>query len=104
MECLPKLSAIIVAVNEEVLIEQIIGELKKQKYDGEVEIILADGGSSDNTVKLAKAHNVQVVYSARKGKSFQMNAAAKRAKGQILFLSMLICNSQIPYLLQLPKS
>ena len=85
MECLTKISAIIVALNEEVLIEQIIGELKKQKYDGGFEIILADGGSSDNTVNLAKAHNVQVVCSEKKGKSFQMNAAAKRAKGQILF-------------------
>ena len=82
---LPKISAIIVALNEELMIEKIVSELKKQKYPGEAEIILADGGSSDDTIELAKAQNVRVVISSKKGKAYQMNAAAKKAKGDILF-------------------
>lgn len=85
MSVLPKISAIIVALNEEMLIEQIIGELKKQNYNGDTEIILADGGSSDHTVNLAQAQKIQIVVSSQKGKAKQMNAAAKKATGAILF-------------------
>ena len=85
MPLLPKLSAIIVAVNEEGLIEQIIEELRKQNYSGEVEIILADGGSTDKTVQMAQAQGVQIVVASQKGKSLQMNEAANIATGEVLF-------------------
>ena len=87
MSCLPKISAIIVALNEELLINKVIWELEKQEYPGETEIILADGGSIDKTIELAQSQNVQVVVSSKKGKAFQMNAAAKKAKGDILFFA-----------------
>ena len=41
------ISVIIVAYNEELLIGSIIKELRKQEFEGDYEIILADGGSSD---------------------------------------------------------
>ncbi len=85
MIMVPKVSAIILAYNEEGLIEQIIAELKKQIYKGEVEIILADGGSSDRTVSLAKSHSVTIVKTEKKGKAVQMNAAANLSTGQVLF-------------------
>jgi len=78
------ISAIIVAYNEEDLIEVIIKELKKQQFRDKYEIILADGGSSDKTVMLAAKNKIQIV-NCRKGKSRQMNDAAKKAKGDILF-------------------
>ncbi len=78
------ISAIIVAYNEEDLIEVIIKELKKQQFHGKYEIILADGGSSDKTVMLAAENKIQIV-NCRKGKSRQMNDDAKKAKGDILF-------------------
>lgn len=81
----PTISAIIIALNEELLIEQIIAELRKQNYGGTVEIILADGGSTDRTVELAQAQAIKVVVAPRRGKSCQMNVAAKVAKGDILF-------------------
>lgn len=85
MANLPKISAIIVALDEEILIHQIISELKKQSYNGETELILADGGSQDDTVKLAQAQTLKVVIASKKGKACQMNEAAKKATGDILF-------------------
>lgn len=79
-----KISSIIVAYNEEKLIPSILKELKKQEYDGLHNIILADGGSSDRTASLAKNEGIRVVLS-KKGKSVQMNEAAKKATGHILF-------------------
>ena len=78
------ISAIIVAYNEEVLVEAIIKELKQQRFQGKYEIILADGGSQDNTIPLAKELDVRIV-ACPKGKAKQMNEAAKHAKGDILF-------------------
>lgn len=85
MKNLPKITAIIVAFNEELMIEQIISELKKQNYNGEVEYILADGGSNDQTVAIAKKHHLHIVISKQKGKAVQMNTAAKAATGDLLF-------------------
>jgi len=73
-----------VAHNEEGLIQSIIGELRKQLYSGECEIIVADGGSTDETIPRAKREGVSIVQ-CRKGKACQMNDAAKIAHGDILF-------------------
>ncbi|MFT5385755.1 MAG: rSAM/selenodomain-associated transferase 2 [Saprospiraceae bacterium] len=78
------ISVIIVAYNEEALIRSIIGELRKQQFSPEYEIILADGGSTDATALLAEKEAIQVTI-CRKGKACQMNDAAKIAKGDVLF-------------------
>ncbi len=85
MSQLAKISAIIVAYNEALLIEQIIAELHQQEFAGETEIILADGGSTDSTTALAATRNIQAITTSKKGKAAQMNAGAKVASGDILF-------------------
>ncbi len=47
------------------------------------EIIVADGGSGDDTVELAR-HHADVVFAAERGRSAQMNAGAARARGDVL--------------------
>lgn len=78
------ISAIIVAYNEETHIRSIIGELRKQQFSGEYEIILADGSSTDKTISLAKQEGISII-NCRKGKACQMNDAAKVARGDVLF-------------------
>ncbi len=78
------ISVIIVAFNEEEYINSIISVLKKQKFSGAFEILLADGNSSDKTVLFAKQEGV-IIINCRKGKACQMNDAAKAAKGDVLF-------------------
>jgi len=77
------ISAIIVTFNEELFIHSIIDELEKQ-LQVEFEILLADGGSTDRTIDFAHQRGIEII-SCRKGKSCQMNDAAKKAKGDILF-------------------
>jgi len=78
------ISAIIVAYNEEVHIRSIIGELQKQQFSDEYEIILADGSSTDKTISLAEQEGISII-NCRKGKACQMNDAAKVARGDVLF-------------------
>ncbi len=78
------ISVIILAYNEALLIEEIIAEIRKQKTNEAIEILLADGGSTDQTVALAAKQKVKIINS-RKGKAMQLNDGAKAASGDVLF-------------------
>ncbi|ERT04467.1 glycosyl transferase 2 family protein [Lyngbya aestuarii BL J] len=48
------------------------------------EILVVDGQSEDETVSIAESAGVQVIDSATRGRSTQMNLGAKRATGEVL--------------------
>ena len=76
-----ELSIIIPTFNEESTISQCLETVIG--IPG-IEIIVADGGSTDRTVELAEKHsNVKVVTSLI-GRSVQMNKGAESASGEIL--------------------
>ncbi len=74
-------SFIIPTYNEENSIENCLSAL--QRYRHLCEIIVADGGSSDNTRKLAKPLADRIIFSD-KGRALQMNAGAAQAAGNVL--------------------
>jgi len=77
------ISVIIPALNEERFIAKAVISAKKAPG---IEVIVADGGSSDHTVEIAKKYADRVVLSER-GRGIQMNAGAAHAKGKyMLFL------------------
>ena len=49
------------------------------------EIIISDGNSSDDTVKIANLYGAKIVMSEQDGRGLQMNTAAKTATGSILY-------------------
>jgi uncharacterized protein len=77
---LNKLSIIIPTLNEAANLATTI-QLAQQGYD--IEIIVVDGGSQDQTVTIAQSLRVQIL-SATLGRANQMNAGAKVATGNIL--------------------
>lgn len=84
----PLLSIIIPTLNEGHRISELLETLtKNQDLEAEVvEIIVIDGGSTDNTVETACAWHVRVL-SSPPGRARQMNTAAQVAKGDtLLFL------------------
>jgi rSAM/selenodomain-associated transferase 2 len=76
-----KFSIIIPTLNEQQGIEACLQTL--QKLRSQAEIIIADGGSQDDTVFIVKTWVDQVIHT-KKGRAKQMNAAAKCATGEIL--------------------
>ena len=79
---LASLSIILPVLNEAAQIEQVLRMLATVRSQG-AEVILVDGGSSDDTVRLAAPHVDQLLISER-GRACQMNAGAAAARGDVL--------------------
>ena len=79
------ISIIIPVFNEAENISKLIQHLNLQSTTNIIkEIIIVDGGSSDNTIEITKSLTARVIHS-RKGRAIQMNLGAKHAKGSILY-------------------
>ena len=79
------LSIIIPTKNEEHYLPLLLNSIKRQKYSGPMELIVADAGSTDKTVAIAKKFGAKVVKGGHPGVG--RNAGAKVAKGELfLFL------------------
>ncbi len=80
-----KVSIIMPVLNEAAQIADRLQHLK-QTQSGDYEIIVVDGGSSDNSVELARQYTDRVIVSPR-GRALQMNAGAACAQADtLLFL------------------
>ena len=80
-----QLSIIIPAYNEALNIERLITYLIKYGAQSVTEIIVVDGGSSDNTIEISKNAGAAVIKSPQKGRSAQMHYGASIAKGCVLY-------------------
>jgi rSAM/selenodomain-associated transferase 2 len=79
------ISIIIPAFNEGDQIAQTISKTHAANGAQEIEIIVVDGGSSDDTVSVAEQCGATTLISERKGRAVQMNTGASAAKGDILY-------------------
>ena len=81
----PQLSIIIPTLNEAENIALLLDHLMSNAASPRIlEIIVIDGGSTDDTIAIAKAQNAKVI-SAPKGRAKQMNAGAAIAQGDVLY-------------------
>lgn len=76
-----KFSIIIPTLNEAAALQQMASSLSGLR--NKTEIIVADGGSADETVRLARESGLRVIEAPR-GRGPQMNAAANLASGDVL--------------------
>lgn len=86
-ERLPSVSAVVPTLNSERKLATCLRSLRAQSYDGELEIILVDAGSSDRTLEIAAEFHVDRVLpnpllSGEAGKAI----GVKTARGELVLL------------------
>ncbi len=80
-----KVSIIIPTLNEERNLRKLLPHLTKMDKESLIkEIIIADGGSDDQTTEFALSFGAKILRT-EKGRAIQMNAGAKKATGEILY-------------------
>jgi rSAM/selenodomain-associated transferase 2 len=80
-----KISVVIPTYNEGGTIGRLLKYLKSVQNNYLLEIIVADGGSTDNTIKEARKAGAAVFLSPEKGRAAQMNTGAEMARGDIIY-------------------
>lgn len=80
-----KISVIIPAYNEEGYIRNTVQSVLNRGGDYINEIIVADGGSSDQTAREAEAAGASVYTSPSKGRAAQMNFGASHSGAEVLY-------------------
>jgi len=78
-------SIIIPTYNEAEQIAQTISKIHVANRNYDVEIIVVDGGSTDDTINKANKYGASVIHSKCKGRAAQMNMGALAAKHDILY-------------------
>lgn len=81
----PKISIVIPVLNESLFLGNLLRHLWQHcQNERALEIIVVDGGSSDNSSEIAEEFGATVVQS-KKGRAIQMNTGAIHAKAEILY-------------------
>ncbi|HZX19385.1 MAG TPA: glycosyltransferase [archaeon] len=78
------ISVVIGALNEEKYIAKTLSTVRVQRTNHEFEVLVGDGYSEDNTVKIAKSFGAKVVKEKNRSAAWERQAAANIAKGKII--------------------
>jgi len=87
-----ELSIIIPALNEEKYLPKLLNSILQQDFKGKMEVIVVDGNSTDQTIKVAedfkqKIPNLSILTLHKRGIGYQRNKGAAKAKYKyLLFL------------------
>lgn len=79
------ISIIIPAINEAENLKKLLPEIRKAAVGETIEILVADGGSSDETEAVVQNSKARFISSPRKGRAVQMNYGAAEAQGDVLY-------------------
>lgn len=80
----PRYSVVIPVWNEQTSIECCLTSLRGQTYNGAVELIVVDNGSSDRTAELARSLGARVVDEPRRGVIWARQRGYLAAAGEIV--------------------
>jgi glycosyltransferase involved in cell wall biosynthesis len=80
------ISIITPTLNNEKDIKNFLESLKRQTYFENTEVIIADGGSSDKTLEIAKKYKVKVFNNKKIFADIGVNEATQRAKGKLIMI------------------
>lgn len=84
MKKLPTISVIIPTLNAESQIDRCLRSIRNQIYPSEIQIIVSDGGSTDQTLKWARMHRAMIVLNPDHIAEHGKNIALAHATGDLV--------------------
>lgn len=84
----PSVSVVIATRNSERTLYKCLSSVKMQQYPGAVEIVIADGGSQDKTLEIAKKFRVKVAHvpEFKQNAEYNKGVAVDAAKNDLLLM------------------
>lgn len=84
----PTVSVVIATRNSERTLFKSLSSVKSQKYPASIEIVIADGGSKDQTLQIAKQFNARVIKvdEGKQNAEYNKGIAVNHAKNEILLM------------------
>jgi len=79
-----RISVVVPAYNEELLLPACLRSLETQDYPGDIEILIVDNGSTDRTAALARARGFRVVEEPRRGYANALARGFLAATGDVV--------------------
>jgi len=96
MSTFPKVSFLTPVLNEENNIEDYLKSIVSQDYPPEnIEIIIADGGSTDRTIEIAKKYPCKILHNPNKCAESGLILCEKNATGK--FFSYMAADNRLPH-------
>lgn len=80
-----KISVIIPTLNEEYYIGRLLQQLVEYSSNEDFEVIVVDGGSTDETTKIVSEYAVKLFKATVSSRAHQMNLGASHAKNDVLY-------------------
>ena len=81
----PRLSIVVPTLNEAIALPRLLGDLAPALARSDVELVVADGGSEDGTVEIARAAGAQVTSGAP-GRGGQLRAGVAASHAPIVWI------------------
>ncbi len=99
----PLLSVVVPAYNAAATIGDCIAALRRQSYDGPVELIVVDDGSTDDTAALARAAGATVINAPHGHAAAARNAGLRAATGPLICFTDADCAPHPDWLSQISR-
>lgn len=89
----PNVTVVIRALNEAEFLPECLLSVLDQDYEGQIEIVLVDSGSTDRTIEIAQSYNCKIVHIKKNEFSFgrSLNMGCTAARGDVLVLLSAHC-------------
>ena len=89
----PSVTVVIRALNEAEFLPECLSSVLDQDYQGHIEIVLVDSGSTDRTIEIAQSYDCKIVHIKKSDFSFgrSLNTGCLNAHGDVLVLLSAHC-------------